>query len=91
MNNSFSLFVKSAEHIGEIRELEAGQSVWQASKVVIIAGAIGTFVWLLYAQADLFRMGLRYAAGIGALLTAAVIFFSGSKRTIPGTSTSSQV
>jgi hypothetical protein len=83
MNQSFCRFIKSTEHMDEIGELEkeAGQSAWQASKLVLVAGAIGTFVWLLYAQADLFRIGLGYVAGIGALLTAAVNFFAGGKRT----------
>jgi hypothetical protein len=92
MNQSFCSFVKSTEHIGEIAELEkeAGQSIWQALKLVLIAGAVGTCVWLLYAQADLFRIGLGYIAGIGALLTAAVNFFAGGKRTIPSTSTPPQ-
>jgi hypothetical protein len=88
MNESFCRFVKSTEHRGEILEFEteAGQSAWQAVKLVLIAVAIGTFVWLLYAQADLFRIGLGYVAGIGALLTAAVNFFAGGKRTAPSTS-----
>jgi hypothetical protein len=87
MSESFCRFVKSTEHAGEIAELEreAGRSAWQALKLVLIAGAIGTFVWLLYAQADLFRIGLGYVAGIGALLTAAVNFFAGGKRASPGT------
>jgi hypothetical protein len=92
MNHSFGRFVKSTEHMGEIRdfETEAGQSAWQASKAVLIAGAIGTLVWLLYTQADLFRIGVGYVAGIGALLTTAVNFVSGSKQKIPSTSTPPQ-
>jgi hypothetical protein len=82
MNHSFCDFITSSEHQSEITELEreARQSVWQATKLVLIACSIGLLVWLLYAEADLFRLGSGYVAVICALLTAAVNFFSGAKR-----------
>jgi hypothetical protein len=85
MNTSFSRFVKSTEHMDEIQvmEKEAGESAWQASKLILVAGAVGLFVWLLWSQAELFRVGLGYVAAIGALLTTAVNFFAGGKRITP--------
>jgi hypothetical protein len=88
MNQSFCDFIASPEHASEIAELEkeARKSVWQATKLVLIACSIGLLMWLLYAEADLFRLGSGYVAAICTLLTAGVNFFAGAKRPIQGAS-----
>jgi hypothetical protein len=94
MNSSFSNFVRSTEHLDEIRAMnaEAAESSWQAAKIILVAVAVGFFVWLLWAEAELFRIGMAYLAAIGAVITTAVNFFSGSKRTsTPSTSEATSV
>jgi hypothetical protein len=72
MNDSFRRFIRSAEHEKEIAEFQKQeqQSTWQALRFVMFAGLIGTGMWLLYAQAQLFQIGIGYITAIATLVTA---------------------
>src|SRR5258708_39912755 len=72
MNETFLQFVKSTEHADEIAEWEKHEerSTWRALRLVLIALAIGTGVWLLHSQAALSQTVAAYIAGIATLLTA---------------------
>ena len=85
MNQSFSEFVKSADHADEIAEWEKSelQSTWRALRFFLVVLGVGVAIWLLYAQAQLFQMGTAYLAALGTLLTAAAGLLGRSKRSAP--------
>ena len=72
MNDSFRDFIRSSEHQLEIQEWQKKeqQSTWQALRFVLLAAVIGVGVWLLYAQAQLFQVGMGYITAVATLLTA---------------------
>ncbi len=72
MNDSFRTFIRSSEHEREIATWQKTeqQSTWQALRFVIFAAIIGSGVWLLYAQGQLFQIGTGYLTAIATLLTA---------------------
>ncbi len=72
MNDSFRDFIRSSEHQSEIQEWQKKeqQSTWQALRFVLLAAVIGVGVWLLYAQAQLFQVGVGYITAVATLLTA---------------------
>jgi hypothetical protein len=82
MNETFLQFVRSAEHADEIAQWEKHeeQSTWRALRLVLIALAIGTGVWLLHSQAALSQTVAAYIAGIATLLTAITGLFGRSGR-----------
>src|SRR5713101_6636499 len=82
MNETFLEFVKSTEHADEIAQWEKneGQSTWRAQRLVLIALAIGTGIWLLHSQAALSQTVAAYIAGVATLLTAISGLFGRSGR-----------
>jgi hypothetical protein len=82
MNETFLEFVKSTEHADEIAQWEKneGQSTWRALRLVLIALAIGTGIWLLHSQAALSQTVAAYIAGVATLLTAISGLFGRSSR-----------
>jgi hypothetical protein len=72
MNESFRRFIASSEHSDEISRWQSReqQSTWHAFRVVLIAGAIGVGIWLLYSQAALSQVVVGYIAAVATLLTA---------------------
>lgn len=82
MNDSFRDFIRSSEHQREILEWQKKdqQSTWQALRFVLLAAVIGVGVWLLYAQAQLFQIGVGYITAIATLLTAVAGFTARWKR-----------
>jgi hypothetical protein len=81
MNASFTRFIKSPEHLDEIQLLqtEASESTWQALKIVLVAAVVGFFIWMLWAEAELFRIGMAYVAALGAVISTAINFFAGKR------------
>jgi hypothetical protein len=82
MNDSFRDFIRSSEHQREIQEWQKKeqQSTWQGLRFVLLAAIIGVGVWLLYAQAQLFQIGVGYITAIATLLTAVAGFTAKWKR-----------
>jgi aminopeptidase-like protein len=82
MNESFRLFIQSAEHAEEIAEWEKReqQSTWHAFRYVMIGGAIGGMAWLLYSQAAFTQVVAGSIAAIVTLLTAVTSLFGRSGR-----------
>lgn len=82
MNDSFRSFIRSSEHEKEIAQWQKQeqQSTWQILRFVIIAATIGTCMWLLYAQAQLFQIGTGYITAIATLFTAIAGFTAKAKR-----------
>ena len=85
MNESFRRFVESPEHADEIAHWESNdkQSTWRALRLFLIVVAIAAGMWLLYAQADLFQVGVGYVVAIGTLLTAVTGLLGRSKQAAP--------
>jgi hypothetical protein len=83
MNESFRRFIESAEHADEIAQWAKNerQSTWHAFRLVAIAVAIGTAVWVVYTQAALSQAVAGYVAGIATLLTAVTSLFGRSGKT----------
>jgi hypothetical protein len=81
MNESFRRFIKSPEHADEIANWERHeqQSTWRALRLFLAVIAIGAGIWLLYAQAELFQVGVGYIVAIGTLLTAVTGLLGRSK------------
>jgi hypothetical protein len=82
MNDSFRDFIRTSEHQQEIQEWQKKeqQSAWQGLRFVLLAAIIGVGVWLLYAQAQLFQIGVGYITAIATLLTAVAGFTAKWKR-----------
>jgi hypothetical protein len=85
MNDSFRSFIRCSEHEKEIAQWQKQeqQSTWQILRFVMIAAIIGTCVWLLYAQAQLFQIGTGYITAIATLLTAIAGFTARAKHSSP--------
>jgi hypothetical protein len=85
MNESFRRFVESPEHAEEIAHWERNeqQSTWRALRLFLTVIAIGAGMWLLYAQAELFQVGVGYVVAIGTLLTAVTGLLGRSKQAAP--------
>ena len=60
-------------------EQQQQQSLWQAFKLAMMTVLAGLFIWLLYAQKDLFQVSIGYMVAVGGALTA-VVNFLGSIR-----------
>jgi len=80
MNESFRRFIASTEHSDEMARWQSReqQSTWRAFRVVLIAAAIGTGIWLLYTQATLSQAVAGYIAAAATLLTAIGSLFARS-------------
>ena len=85
MNESFRRFVESPEHADEIANWRRHeqQSTWRALRLFLTVVAIGAGIWLLYAQAELFQVGVGYVVAIGTLLTAVTGLLGRSKQAVP--------
>jgi hypothetical protein len=81
MNESFRRFIKSPEHADEIANWERHdqQSTWRALRLFLTVIGIAAGIWLLYAQAELFQVGVGYVVAIGTLLTAVTGLLGRSK------------
>jgi hypothetical protein len=92
INDSFQKFIESAEHADEIAQWEKyeQQSTWKAFRLVLIALASGTGVWLLHAQPDLFRVGVGYVAAVAALLAAVTGLIGRSTHSSPAEPSTTQ-
>jgi hypothetical protein len=82
MNESFRRFVISPEHADEIANWarQEQQSTWRALRLFLTVVAMGAGIWLLYAQAELFQIGVAYVVAIGTLLTAVTGLLGRSKQ-----------
>jgi hypothetical protein len=71
MNESFRRFVRTAQYPAEIAkwEDEEQHSVWSAMKLGLSTALLMFGAWLLYAQQEVFQLGIGYVAALG---TAAV-------------------
>jgi hypothetical protein len=85
MNDSFRRFIRSSEHQKEILEWQKKEqeSTWKILRFVLVAGAIGVGLWLLYAQAQLFQIGAGYITALATLLTAIAGFTARIRRPGP--------
>jgi hypothetical protein len=85
MNESLRRFIESPEHADEITHWEKReqQSTWRALRLFLTVVAIGVGIWLLYAQAELFQVGVGYIVAIGTLLTAVTGLLGRSKQAVP--------
>ena len=85
MNESFRRFVEFPEHADEIAHWEKNekQSTWRALRLFLVVVAVAAGMWLLYAQAELFQVGVGYVVAIGTLLTAVTGLLGRSKQAAP--------
>jgi hypothetical protein len=85
MNGSFRQFIRSVEMPDDIAKWERQQqeSLWQAFKLAMMTTLAGLFLWLLYAQKDLFQVSIGYMVAVGGALTAVVNFLSSVRGKAP--------
>jgi hypothetical protein len=67
MNDSFSRFVRNAQSPEEVArwEQEEEHSTWSAVKLGLGTAVMMFGAWLLYAQQDVFQLGIGYVAALG--------------------------
>jgi hypothetical protein len=92
MNDSFRQFIRSVDMPNDIAKWEQEQqaSLWQAFKLAIMTTLAILFIWLLYAQKDLFQVSIGYMVAVGGALTAVVNFLSSVRGKSPITAKPSQ-
>ncbi len=74
MNDSLRQFVHSAERPEEVAkwEQEEGNSAWSALKLALGTGLMMFGAWLIYAQQDVFQLGIGYLTALGTASSAVV-------------------
>jgi len=67
MNDSFCYFVRNGPCPADVAawEQEEQHSAWSAVKVALSTAALMFGAWLLYAQQDVFQLGIGYVAALG--------------------------
>jgi hypothetical protein len=67
MNDSFRRFVSGAQTPDEVAKWEQDEehSAWRAMKLGLATAAMMLGAWLLYAQQDVFQLGIGYLAALG--------------------------
>jgi hypothetical protein len=67
MNESFRRFVRTAQTPDDVAKWEADEehSAWSAMKLGLATAAMMLGAWLLYAQQDVFQLGIGYLAALG--------------------------
>jgi hypothetical protein len=67
MNESFRRFVRTAQTPDEVAKWEQDEehSAWSAMKLGLATAAMMFGAWLLYAQQDVFQLGIGYLAALG--------------------------
>src|SRR5438445_9813350 len=85
MNESVRRFVESPDDTHEIAHWAKNekQSTWRALRLFLVVVAVAAGMWLLYAQAELFQVGVGYVVAIGTLLTAVTGLLGRSKQAAP--------
>ncbi len=74
MNDSLHRFVKNAERPEEVAkwEQEEGNSSWSAVKLALGTGLMMVGAWLIYAQQDIFQLGIGYLTALGTASSAVI-------------------
>jgi len=74
MNDSLRRFVQSAERPEEVAkwEQEEGNSAWSAVKLALGTGLMMFGAWLIYAQQDIFQLGIGYLTALGTASSAVI-------------------
>jgi len=74
MNDSLRRFVQNAERPEEVAkwEQEEGNSAWSAVKLALGTGLMMCGAWLIYAQQDIFQLGIGYLTALGTASGAVV-------------------
>ncbi len=74
MNDSLRRFVQNAERPEEVAkwEEEEGNSGWSAVKLALGTGLMMCGAWLIYAQQDIFQLGIGYLTALGTASSAVV-------------------
>jgi hypothetical protein len=74
MNDSLRRFVHNAERPEEVArwEQEEGNSGWSAMKLALGTGLMMCGAWLIYAQQDIFQLGIGYLTALGTASSAVI-------------------
>jgi hypothetical protein len=74
MNDSLRRFVRNAERPEEVAkwESEEGNSAWSAVKLALGTGLMMFGAWLIYAQQDVFQLGIGYLTALGTASSAVI-------------------
>jgi len=74
MNDSLRRFVHNAERPEEVAkwEQEEGNSAWSAVKLALGTGLMMCGAWLIYAQQDIFQLGIGYLTALGTASSAVI-------------------
>jgi hypothetical protein len=74
MNDSLRRFVHNAERPEEVAkwEQEEGNSGWSAVKLALGTGLMMCGAWLIYAQQDIFQLGIGYLTALGTASSAVI-------------------
>src|SRR5260370_3037501 len=74
MNDSLDRFGKNGERPEEVAkwEEEEGNSAWSAVKLALGTGLMMFGAWLIYAQQDVFQLGIGYLTALGTASSAVV-------------------